>query len=350
MRWLGFDVTSRGRVLAAVLGSAAIILAACGGGGDGAPANSEGPAAPRSGAHPLSVVDDTGTEVRLTAPPTRVIALLPSVTDLLIDLDLAERVVGTDDFSLDDPALAGLPSVGGNNFVFSIEVATTLEPDLIVAASGGTEQFVEQARTLGLPTIVLDFPANVEQMLEQIRFLGEVFGIADAAEALASDLQARLDRVTEAVADRDRVRVYLEVDQSTPTQPFSVGPGSLHHDVLTLAGGENIFADVGSAFPQVNWEVIISGDPDVILLLDSTEFADELAFNPVTVEEVAARSGWDQIRAVREGRIVPLPSDLFNVGTQLVDAVERVAEVLAEARSKTSAAWRSAGERAQWAA
>lgn len=316
----------RGSLVVAAL--AALALAACGGADEGGATAAAGS---------LSFVDDGGVRVTLAAAPQRVVALLPSVTDLLIDLGLEGRIVGTDDFSL-PPTLAGVASVGGSGFIFNIEAIAVLEPDLLLVAAGGTDQVVQQSRTLGLPTAVLDFPTSLAVVLEQLRFLGGIFDVEERAAAVVADLEERLARVRAAVAGRPPVRVYLEVDQSTPTRPFTVGPGSLHDEVLTLAGGANIFAAAASPFPQVNWEAIIAADPEVILLLNSQEFAGELTFNPVAAAEVAARRGWAQIGAVRRGLIVSLPPDLFSVGTALVEAVERLAEVLEEARASAAAA------------
>ena len=317
----------RGSLVVAAL--AALALAACGGADEGGATAAAGS---------LSFVDDGGVRVTLAAAPQRVVALLPSVTDLLIDLGLEGRIVGTDDFSLAAAELAGVASVGGSGFIFNIEAIAVLEPDLLLVAAGGTDQVVQQSRTLGLPTAVLDFPTSLAVVLEQLRFLGGIFDVEERAAAVVADLEERLARVRAAVAGRPPVRVYLEVDQSTPTRPFTVGPGSLHDEVLTLAGGANIFAAAASPFPQVNWEAIIAADPEVILLLNSQEFAGELTFNPVAAAEVAARRGWAQIGAVRRGLIVSLPPDLFSVGTALVEAVERLAEVLEEARASAAAA------------
>ena len=127
-----------------------------------------------------------------------------------------------------------------------------------------------------------------------------------AGETLADDLGERLAAVSQAVAAGagPATRVYLEVDQSTPAQPFSVGPGSLHQEIIELAGGANIFAGAEGAFPQVNWESIIAADPQVILLLNSKEFADELSFNPISAAggRRAHGLGADRGRAGRDGR------------------------------------------------
>ena len=289
---------------------------------------------------PITVTDDTGVEVTVAARPERVIAVLPSAVDLIVDLGLVDRLVAVDDFSLDRAPEA--TSVGGNNFTFNIEAVAELEPDLLIVAVGGTEELAQQARDLGLPVYAIAFPAELADVFDQLRLIGRLLGESGAADAVVAELEDRFLAVTQRVADETAseaapVRVYLEVDQSTPTQPFSVGPGSLHQQIIELAGGENIFGEAESAFPQVNWESIIAADPEVILLLDSKEFGGELAFNPVSVEEVGERTGWDLTSAVRNGMVVPLPNDLFSVGAGLVEALEQVAEALAAARALSEA-------------
>ena len=322
---------------------AALALAACGGDNDAEPpaqatpqVTPEAASEASETAFPLTFTDASGIQVTLPAAPRRVIAVLSSVTSLLLDLDLAERIVATDDFSLARDELAGLPSVGGSTFVFNLERSVELEPDLILVAQGHTEDYITQARAVGLLVIEVPFMGSVDAVLAELSALGRLFDIEARADAVVSDLRARLARVAETVAGEDPVSVYLELDQSTPTMPFSVGPGSLHQEVLTLAGARNVFGNTSSAFPQVNWEAVIDADPQVILLLDSKEFADALSVSPISVEEVAARTGWDAISAVRNGRIIPLPVNLFDVGVQVIDAVERVAEILAEARKSSA--------------
>jgi len=289
---------------------------------------------------PITLTDDTGVEVTVPERPKRVIVALPSAVDLVIDLGLSDRLVGVDDFSLD--RVPDVASVGGNNFTFNIEAVAELEPDLVIVAVGGTEELAQQAREIGLPVYSIAFPAEITDVFDQLRLVGRLLGESAAADAVVADLEDRFRTVTQRVeqvtaSDVAPLRVYLEVDQSTPTQPFSVGPGSLHQQIIELAGGQNIFGEAESAFPQVNWESIIAADPEVILLLNSKEFGDDLAFNPISVEEVGQRTGWDLTSAVRNGMVVPLPNDLFSVGAGLVEALEQIAEALAEARALSEA-------------
>ena len=328
-----------GVALVALLALLTPALSACGGEDDPAPppgpvtaADVERSVAPALDVFPLTVTDDTGVEFTLEARPERVVAVLPSVVDLIADLGLADRLVGVDDFSLAKAPNA--VSVGGDNFTFNIEAIAELQPDLILVAVGGTEELAQQSRALGFPVYSMAHPDRLTTMLEQLRTIGRLLGDQAAGETLAEDLGERLAAVSQAVAAGagPPTRVYLEVDQSTPAQPFSVGPGSLHQEIIELAGGANIFAGAEGAFPQVNWESIIAADPQVILLLNSKEFADEMSFNPISAAEVgSARAGGDRGRA--DGMVVPLPSTLFNVGVGLLDALERVAEILAEAQA-----------------
>ncbi len=331
----GYTTVSRDRrgiLILLLLALAGLILAACGGDDDGsatAAAPSQSAATPES-AFPLTLVDDDGASLTLHASPQRLVAVLPSVVDLVIDLGQDGRIIGTDDFSLD--RLPQTASIGGNNFVYNLEALAQLEPDLIIAAQDGTDDLRAGARELGLPIFVLDFPASIAEVLTQLGTIGRLLGVTDAAETLVAGLQARIDAVAAGATDVSPLRVYLEVDQTTPSQPYTIGPGSIHDEILTLAGGVNIFADAAIDFPQVNWEAIITRDPEVILLLDSKEFAGELTFNPVSVEQVGQRTGWDLISAVRGDQVVPLPNDLFSVGVGLVDALEQVAAALDDAR------------------
>ena len=154
-----------------------------GGDGDDEPAPTPGPVtaadversvAPALDVFPLTVTDDTGVEVTLEARPERVVAVLPSVVDLIVDLGLVDRLVGVDDFSLAKAPNA--VSVGGNNFTFNIEAIAELQPDLILVAVGGTEELAQQSRTLGFPVYSMAYPDRLTTMLEQLRTLGRLLG------------------------------------------------------------------------------------------------------------------------------------------------------------------------------
>jgi iron complex transport system substrate-binding protein len=96
--------------------------------------------------------------------------------------------------------------------------------------------------------------------------------------------------------------VFHELDATDPSKPYTVGPGNFVHDLIVLAGGENVFADAPTPFPQVGFEEVLVRDPEVIILADAP-------FG-TTVEAVKARIGWDVIDAVANDRMLAVSQDL----------------------------------------
>ena len=155
--------------LVALLALLTPALSACGGarGRPGSPppgpvtaADVERSVAPALNVFPLTVTDDTGVAITLQARPERVVAVLPSVVDLIADLGLVDRLVGVDDFSLAKAPNA--VSVGGDNFTFNIEAIAELQPDLILVAVGGTEELAQQSRALGFPVYSMAHPDRAD--------------------------------------------------------------------------------------------------------------------------------------------------------------------------------------------
>ena len=289
-------------------------------------------------AYPVTFTDHSGTEVTIESKPEKVAALLNSVTNMVVDLGHADVVVATDEFTLAEHAavFAGAANVGGSFFQFDLEALVALEPDLVILGDLGQHDLPGQLRTLGINVLIIGFPADIDEMLEQMITIGTVFGDAAGAEEIVADLRGRLDVVISGVPSGDAPRVYMEMDQSDPTAPYAAGPGGLHHAALLLAGGENVFGDADSSFPQVNQETILDRDPAVVILFDSVEFGDENSWTPISVEDAKARVGWEAMTAVQNDNVYPFDPGLLTTGVRLVEGIERLAEILAEARDKTT--------------
>lgn len=102
---------------------------------------------------------------------------------------------------------------------------------------------------------------------------------------------------------------------------YTAGPGTFIDDLIRRAGGSNVAGDAATKYPQVSSETVVLKDPQVIVI------ADESA--GVTAETVRARPGWQEIAAVRTGRIVTIHPDLTNrPGPRLVDGLELLAKAL----------------------
>ncbi|TMC52912.1 MAG: cobalamin-binding protein, partial [Chloroflexi bacterium] len=293
-------------------------LAACG--PNAAPATTSASptstAASSPPAFPAMVSDFQDRSVTIPKRPERIVSIGPSITEFLFALGAGSRVVGTDDFS-DEPAAAkSIEKVGGIKVNFEKVVA--LKPDLvlIVKFSDGT---IEKLASAGLLVLVVD-PQSVGEVARTAILVGRATG--EDGSALAATIDQKVQQVkVKVAAATTKPRVYHEVDASDPAKIFTVGPGSYIHDLIEIAGGTNIAAKAVGAYPQLSAEEILRADPEVIVLAAAPYSAKP--------EQVAARTGWSAISAVKNGRIVTIEPNLINrPGPRVGEAAEAYARLV----------------------
>ncbi|MBI2845403.1 MAG: cobalamin-binding protein [Chloroflexi bacterium] len=263
----------------------------------------------------LTIIDDAGRSVTITGTPQRIVTLAPNLTEIVFALGLGERVVGVSDFSDYPPEAQNIQSVGG--FPLNIELIVSLEPDLVLAAGITSLEDVARLEELGMTVLYL-VPTDVEGILDSILTVGRAAGAENEAEELVSGLRAWLEEIKSRVAQTDSSpRVYYEIDATL----FTGGPGSFTHELITLAGGENIAAGTTTPFPQLSAEEIIDADPEIIIFSHAKYGG--------TVEEIASRPGWDTITAVQNGAIYPIDPDLVDrPGPRIIDGLEALARLI----------------------
>jgi iron complex transport system substrate-binding protein len=266
-------------------------------------------------AFPLAVVDDAGRQVEISRAPERIVSIAPSNTEVLFALGLDDRIVGVDSFSMYPAEAAELPQVG-DYLEPDLELVVAAAPDLVLASEAHVGTVLSELENLGLPTVVLE-PTDLDEIFSGMLLVGDITGEPLPARQLVCDLQARVDVVTEAVADAPSPAVFFELSPDL----YSAGPGSYVDDLITRAGGENVAASAAQMWPQLSAEAVVSADPEVIILADHE--AD------VTPETVAARPGWQGVSAVEQDRIVTIDSDLVaRPGPRVVDGLEAIAAAL----------------------
>jgi iron complex transport system substrate-binding protein len=301
------------RILAVFL----FFASACGAATAPTPTPTQQPSASAAAvAFPTTVTDFQNRSVTVPKLPERIVSIGPSITEFLFALGAGPRVVGADDFS-DEPAAAKqLEKVGGIKVNFEKVVA--LKPDLVLTVkfSDGT---VEQLAGAGLLVLVVD-PQTIGDVARTAILLGRVVG--SGGDAMARDIEKRVDDVRSKTSSAaTKPRVYHEIDASDPTKIFTVGPESYIHDLIGIAGGQNIAARATSAYPQLSAEEILRGDPEIIVLA-----AADYSAKP---EQVAARSGWGAISAVKNNRIVTIAPNLINrPGPRVGEAAEAYARLV----------------------
>jgi len=262
--------------------------------------------------------DALGRVVTLRSPPKRIVCLAPSVTEILYYLRLGDRIVGVTQFSYYPPEAAHKPKVG-SYINLNVERIITLNPDLVIGTADGNKpgvvKLLEQA---GIPVYIVN-PRNVMDAIGTIDTLGELCGVWERAKELSSRLRARADHVFERTMSLRKPLVFLQINMKPI---MTVNRNTFHHDVIRLAGGENMSQDEPFTYPRISVEEVIQKKPEVIII-SSMERGGR--FEMVRNEW----QKWSSIPAVKEGRIYLIESDLLDrPSPRIVKGLENMARVI----------------------
>ena len=270
----------------------------------------------------LTFTDGLKRTVTLKAPAQRIVSLAPSATEMLFAVGAGSQVVGRDHFSDYPQSVTALQDVGGSSGNYSYEAITALHPDLVVTAAINTADQVKALEKLGLTVYSLANPADFTDLFDQMVTLGKLTGHESEAQSAAAALSQRVDAVKTVIAKATtQPLVFYELDGTDPAKPWTSGPGTFMDKMITLAGGKNIGADLSSSWAQISIEDLLVKNPDLILLGDSSY--------GVSVDQVAARTGWEKLTAVQQKHIYVFDDDLVSrAGPRMVDGLEALAKII----------------------
>jgi len=290
-----------------------------------------------------SMTDDDGV-----VNPKRIVSLSPSNTEILFAVGAGDRVVGvTDHCNYPTKLVSRVNSdetvrVGGY-WDPSVETIVGLNPDLVfvstakctvktnnckIECSRRCEKIVNVAnrlKSLGIDVVILA-PHSLDDVLNDILSVGNATGNATEAKALVDNLRQRINSVVMASKKiSNRPKVYFEVWND----PYiSVNQKTWIGNIIQLAGGKNVFAESVTEWPMLSSENIIDRNPDVLVF-------------PVipgvprfwgSFEDVKKRQGWNDISAVKEGRLYEVERDLISrPGPRLVESLELLGKIICSA-------------------
>jgi iron complex transport system substrate-binding protein len=282
---------------------------------------SAAPSQPRHVVFPVTLTDDTGRVVTLTARPERIVSLAPSNTEIVCALGACDRLVGVTDFD-DYPAeVAGIPKVVIGAQV-DVEKVVAANPDLIIAAGNELtpSTVITRLANLGYPVLVL-YPRDLAAVEGDITLVGNALDAAGLAATVVADMQVRIAAVQAALAGADRPRTFYEVGLFGGSI-YTAGADSFLASLISLAGGDPITGD--SLSTAIQLEALVAADPQLILLGDA-------AYDPsVTPASVGVRAGWGAMSAVSSDRILVMADDevITRPGPRIVDGLEALARAI----------------------
>ncbi|MGY6706100.1 ABC transporter substrate-binding protein [Roseinatronobacter sp.] len=284
-------------------------------------------------AHPVTV-QSCDREVTFDAPPARAASNDVNLTEMMLVLGLNDRMVGYTGISgwnkLDEEIRADigeLPElseryptrevlIGADldfwfaGWNYGMRVGGEVTPDTLQPFGVAVYELTESC----IHIMPRDGVA-IDDMFNDIRNLGAIFGVDDRADDLITGWQAELDQIAASIPDTDPLRVF--VYDSGEDTPFTAGRYAMPTAMIEAAGGRNIMDDVDSSWTRVAWEPVVERNPEVIIIVNYGEVTAEqkiefMKSNPafadmdavvndrfVVLEYVEATPGPRNIRAIR---------------------------------------------------
>ncbi len=262
---------------------------------------------------PRTFVDDLDRKIYLAKPPKRIVSLAPSITEMLFAIGAENEIVGVTDFCNYPPAALEKPKVGYSQP--NLEVLVELEPQLVlVPTSFLRTDVLAKLDQLKIPTFVLE-SKTVEGIYGHIHMIGRMVGRASEANAYTARMRKEVANLTNQVEGLPRPTL-LYVLNSEPL--ITVGPGSFIHHLIELAGGRNAAERANSPYPRLTMEEVLTQNPDILLFPIGE-------YEGIPQAEQDRWKRWDSLRAVQEGNLFQIQSDLLNrPGPRVTDGLRQL--------------------------
>ena len=226
-------------------------------------------------------INNCGVETVYEAVPRRVVATDTSALEVLMALGLQDHVIGyfggtPDRLQPQHQARAALVERLGGSFPYpSLEAVLAPGPDLVFSygfneRAGLTGQSLRDAEvhSFSFTEACPDFAGMVtlKVMFEDVRAAARIFNVEDRAAELIAAWEQQIAEVAAAIPAGEPVRIFYF--DSGEEAPFTALAGSVMSDIISRAGGVNIFSDVSGTWGTVEWEAVVDGDPELIIFVD----------------------------------------------------------------------------------
>ncbi len=263
------------------------------------------------------VVHRTAILCSLALPATaveRVITLAPSLSEIMLELDAADLLVGVLDGGDRPAALAEVPSVGRIGQL-EMESLLALQPTLVLLWPDSISRAQhEQLKQFGVPVLVAE-PTSLEQLAEQFALIGERIGRSEQGRQLQQQFTDGLEQLRRRYHREQPLAVFYQI-WNRPL--YTLGGRQIISEAIEVCGGRNVFADLRLPAPQVSIESVLSRNPDVILAGSGAQLVEW--------------KSWPQLAAVRKDQLWAVPDKgLERPSFQMLGAIGKLCEVMARA-------------------
>ncbi|MFT3988025.1 heme/hemin ABC transporter substrate-binding protein [Aestuariivirga sp.] len=247
----------------------------------------------------LSVAARAGTITDFSGQPVtatgveRIVSIGSSVTEIIVDLGAAKKIVALDTTSVAVPGAQGLPDIGYLR-TLSAEGVLSQSPQLICATNeAGPPGVIDTLKQSGIPFAIIPHVPTVEGILSKIALIGKLLDAEKEAATLAADVQQRALALKERVAKFAGARPKALFILSLADGRLLAGGAATGADsVITMAGGENVACSI-NGYKPLSTEFLLENPPDAVIMMGGTGLApkvDEVFQNPALAQSPAARN------------------------------------------------------------
>ena len=250
------------------------------------------------------IKDRAGNEIKIPERIDKIICLSPSITEILIDIGEAYKIISVDSYSKE--------ILEKNNIDYSemqifdmmnpnAEKIISINPDIIFVNTFSVfsgKSSIDVIKSLGLTVAVIPNSDTLAGIEDDIYFFGEVLKLEDKAEEIVFEMKENIEKI-KSIGDKieDKKSIYFEI--GAMPNLYSFGTNVYLDDMINIIGAKNIFEDRNS-WIAVSEESVLSANPDIIFT--SVDYID----NPVS--EILNRHAWQNIKAIQKKQVYFIPS------------------------------------------
>ena len=201
------------------------------------------------------------------ASAERVVSLGGAVTEIVVALEQAHRLVARDTTSTWPEEITGLPDVGYMR-ALSAEGILSMDPDLILAAEGaGPAEAVAMLRAARIPYAEIPDATSGAGVLDRIAAVADALGVPERGAALIAQMRAELGQMAGMRDTVERSAQVLFVLSMEGGRIMASGRGTAADGMIRMAGGTNAI-DQFEGYRLLTDEAVLDADPEVVLMMD----------------------------------------------------------------------------------
>ena len=251
----------------------------------------------------FELTDYAGVEHHFTKAIKSLVVIEASQCEIIYALEAEDILVGLGTYCDYPEASKDIPKVGsGSNL--NVEEIVALNPDCVLMGTMASDP--EKAAALqraNIPVVILR-ASSIEDTYKCIEDIGILVNKEDKATEVVTKMKNQIELIRQLNMNKEKVRVYYEV-APLADGPWTCGSNTFQHELIEIAGGENIFSDL-EGWQKISEEQILERNPDVIITSMHAGLTDD------PVQEIINRTGWSEIAAIQNARVFTVDANIVS--------------------------------------